>query len=248
MKLSLSKSMTNQEIGEIFEFISQVLQIEGNNFFRARSYEEAAEVIKHWDEELSQVFIQKSADKNPEEFKKYLDDIPGIGESILKKLTELFTTGDIKPFQKYVKKYPGGILPLTQIHGIGGKRAYQLAEHFKLDNQETAVDDLLQLAKSGKIRDLPGWGEKSELDLTETLAYQHKKSRIPYEQALEVAEKLLKELDKLKIVKKAEFLGSLRRKVKTVGDIDLGVAVEDISQFKKELKDLTEVDRGVGGR
>lgn len=231
MQLPLSSAMTNQEIAELFSFIAQVLNLKASNYFRARAYEEAAVVVSHLPYELQQRFQelqQKTAEPQQAitEFQQQLDALPGIGEAIAAKLAELFTTGNIKAFQKYVAKYPGGIYPLMKIHGIGAKKALRLAEEFELNDPETAVDELLTRAKHGLVKGLAGFGDKSEEKLIADLQAQHHKARIPYQAAQKVADQFKKLLAAVPGVKKVEFLGSLRRGAATVGDIDLGVAAQ----------------------
>lgn len=238
MQLPLHKNMTNDEIAEVFSFVSQVLGVDPRNRYRASAYEEAGVVIHHLDKQLGETFSEFKK-KYPQEhlakFQKYADELPGIGESISKKLVELFSTGDIASFQKYVKKLPGGMYPLMKIHGIGAKRAQKLADTFGLDDPDTAVSKLLTKAKHGQVQGLTGFGEKSERALIEALELKHGKGRIPYQDALKVAESFESELVALDSVLEVITLGSLRRKAPTVGDIDLGVATEKPAEVAKKI-------------
>ncbi|MCB9800904.1 MAG: hypothetical protein H6773_01870 [Pseudomonadales bacterium] len=224
--------MSNDEIAEVFSFISQILGTDPRNRYRASAYEEAGIVIQHQNEQLLDVFKKHTA--NPAAFTEYLDSLPGIGESISKKLTELFTTGNIASFQKYVAKLPGGMYPLMKIHGIGAKKAQKLAENFDLDDPQTAVSKLLTKAKHGQVQGLTGFGEKSEQALIEALELQHGKARIPYNDAFSVAKKFKTSLEDSGLTSRIVFLGSLRREAPTVGDIDVGVATHS----PKKVADL----------
>ncbi len=232
MKLNLHKQMTNQEIADVLEFISQVLKAQGANRFRAGAYENAAAAIKVYPKELRDMFLS-----DPD-----FDKVPGVGETLNQKLTELFTTGNIKALQQYVAEVPAGTYPLVQVHGIGGKKALKLALQFGLDNEETAIAQLLTIAKQGQIRDLPGFGEKSEADIIEQLErHTAGQQRMSYNSARQIADKLIEQLTPCPDITRIEALGSLRRHAATVGDVDLGIAVKDMGRVKIYVKNLSIV-------
>lgn len=233
MQLALHKKMSNQELSEVLNFISGVLALRKANPFRVRAYQNAAAVIEQYDRQLHEMFLT-----DPD-----FDKIPGIGDTLQTKLTELFTTGNIKAFQEYVSDIPAGTYVLDKVPGLGVKKAYKLATLFHLDNADTALADLLEVAKAGKIRDIEGFGEKSEADIIEALKFRIDKKRLPLAEAMAVATELLAELRQCPAVTRAEALGSLRRQLETVGDIDLGIAVSDIEVVKNYIKQLPHVKK-----
>jgi DNA polymerase (family 10) len=239
MKLPLHTKLTNQELASLLSFISQVVGMNPKNHFRSRAYEVAGVIIGQLDYELSQRFSQT----DPETFTKETEALPGIGESIAKKLVELFQTGTIAAFEKYTRDLPGGMYPLMQIHGIGAKKAFALSKQFELNDPETAVDELLTKAKHGLIRGLTGFGEKSELALITALEEKHQKGRIPRYEAEKIAQDISTALKRSGLIQKITTLGSLRRGAQTVGDIDLGVATKDTPQVTKLILDLPQVRR-----
>ena len=249
MKLPLHSAMTNQELGELFSFIAQVLNLRPSNRYRARAYEEASDVISHLPYQLHEriMELQRSGTVAEAKEKLYqqLEALPGIGESIARKLIELLTTGAITAFQRYVKDLPGGMYALMKIHGLGAKKAYTLAKQFNFTNSKTAVLELLTKAKHGQIQGLTGFGEKSEQQLITILEEQHHKARIPHAKALKVAKQIEAVLKKSKLVTKVVFLGSLRRGSETVGDIDIGVVAKDpkkvVDYVVKHLSTLERV-------
>lgn len=233
MQLVLHRKMSNQELSEVLNFISGVLALRKANPFRVRAYQNAAAVIEQYDRQLHEMFLT-----DPD-----FDKIPGIGDTLQTKLTELFTTGNIKAFQEYVSDIPAGTYVLDKVPGLGVKKAYKLATLFHLDNADTALADLLEVAKAGKIRDIEGFGEKSEADIIEALKFRIDKKRLPLAEAMAVATELLAELRQCPAVTRAEALGSLRRQLETVGDIDLGIAVSDIEIVKNYIKQLPHVKK-----
>jgi DNA polymerase (family 10) len=235
MKLNLSKHISNQELGEIFGFIGEVLALQGADRFRIRAYQNAAVVIEQQPEPLHEMFLN-----NPD-----FDKLPGIGAVLNAKLVELFTTGNVKALQEYVQDIPENVFILSKVPGIGAKRASLLISTFKLEDSKNVVQDLLKVAKDGQIRRLPVFGEKSELQLITMLENFQEKKRMPLSEAEPIALQLKQELEKCEGINRVEVLGSLRRKSPTVGDIDLGVAANSPKIVKDCLEKLPLIKRVV---
>ncbi len=225
--------MSNSEIAGVFNFIAGVLSLHDSTPWRARAYQNAAAVMEQADKPLHEMFL------NDPKFA----DLPGIGEAIQKKLAELFTTGDIKAFQEYVEKVPGGTYSLDKVHGIGVKKAYKLSVLFGLDNPDTAISELLAVAQAGKVRDIEGFGEKSENDLIIALQAHVPKQRMSYNDAKAIADQVVAELTECPDIVTVEVLGSLRRRLESVGDVDIGIAVKDIGSVKTCVKKMKSVKR-----
>lgn len=236
--------MTNHEIAEVFAFVSQIVKMNKDSFYAARAYEEAAVVIKQLDFELSDRFAELTK-KQPEtaekEFIKELDALPSIGKTIANKLLTLFQTGDIPVFQRDVEAFPEGMFPLVKLSGIGAKKALKLSTEFQLDDMTTAVDKLLQHAKAGDVQKLDGFGIKSEQDLIKILEEKYQKTRIPFDTANGIAERMKAELAKSESVSNVITLGSLRRKKQTVGDIDMGAVVHNLAELKQFINSISFV-------
>lgn len=236
MKLSLRRDMTNQEIARLLGFIADILAAQGADRFRIRAYQNAASAIDQLDEPLTTLFKQH----------QNLTKLPGIGKTLAEKLTELFTTGNIEAFQHYVQDVPAGAWALSPVYGIGGKHALQLALAFRLDNENEAIAELIKHAENHDVQNLEGFGEKSEESLLESLlAYRKVTSRIPYETALSEANRVIDHLKQLPEIdpERLSALGSLRRKEKTVGDIDIGLALTDIAPIRQNLESWDGVKR-----
>jgi DNA polymerase (family 10) len=210
-----------------------VLELQGADRFRVRAYDNAATAISLYPQELKELFKQHYD----------LDKIPGVGKTLVEKLTELFSTGTIEAFQKYVSDIPAGTWPLAQLHGIGVKKAYKLATTFKLDDEATALAQIKQHAHNHDIRLLAGFGEKSESELITMIDNHKQHSRIPYSTAHSIAQSFVDELKKCDAVVTAEMLGSLRRHSPTIGDIDLGIATTDIGRVEECVKNMKSVKR-----
>lgn len=235
MELTLHKHATNHELAQVFAFIAGVISLKEGNSFRARAYQNAAVAIEQHPQQLHEMFLT-----NPD-----FDKIPGIGETLQLKLTELFTTGNVKAFQKYVADLPAGMWPLFHLSGLGAKKAFRLATTFKLNNAATAVAELLKHAQAGEVQHLDGFGVKSEQDLITILQSADPKPRVSLAEAQPIAEEVVTYLKSCPAIQKIEVLGSLRRQTATVGDIDIGIAATDMAQVKTFVQDAKWVKRVV---
>lgn len=232
MKLPLSANLSNSELADILDFIAQVLILKQDNIYRIRAYENAANSIRHLDEDVA-ILVEQKAD---------LDQIPSIGETLSAKMTELYTTGNIKSFQELANDLPAGMLPLTKIHSIGPKKAFVLARKFKLTDEKTAIAKLISHLKKGKVALLPGFGKKSQQELLIALEReQQKTTRMTNELANQVADQIINELKICPYIAKIEKLGSLRRQEPSIGDVDLGIVVSNLAKAKNYIEKMKVV-------
>ncbi|HKC14865.1 MAG TPA: PHP domain-containing protein [Patescibacteria group bacterium] len=211
--------MSNQEIAGLLKNIAAAYSIKDDKKFRFQiiAYQKAADTIAHLNTEIVEFYKNNT-----------LDTIPGVGASIKSHLEELMKTGRVKRFEWVLKDIPEAVFPLLDIPSFGPKKAYALVKHFNLKDKATVIDDLEKLAKEGKIASLAGFGQKSQADILRAIQEfregKGKTTRMVLPYAQEVADRLVEYLKKSEYVERVEPLGSLRRKVATVGDIDLAVA------------------------
>lgn len=218
--------MTNVEITSILRNVaaSYAIKDEGKHLFQIIAYNNAADAIERSTIELKNLHSEEK-----------LDQIDGVGPSIAKNIEELLTTGRSEHFDEIMKDVPHAVFPLLSVPSFGPKKAYKLVNHFKLDTPDTVIEDVYKLAQTDKISGLPTFGEKSQQDIIRAIkSYKLGASKtvrmvLPY--ASELAEQLLTYLKKSKYVLKAYTLGSMRRQVSTIGDIDIAVA----TYFPKEV-------------
>jgi DNA polymerase (family 10) len=218
-KIKTRVDFTNQEIARLLRKIAAAYEIKGKSLFRIRAYGRAADAIEHATSEVKDLWDD---DK--------LTSIPGVGSSLAQHLDELFRAGKVKHFEKVMTGLPKSIFPLLDIPGIGPKTALKLVTNLKLTDPETVYDDLALAARKNLISSLEGFGEKSQAEILENLknfvVKSKRKPRIPLPVAEEIAAKYISYLRKNPQIKRADPLGSLRRRVATVGDIDLAVMAE----------------------
>ncbi|HXC87782.1 MAG TPA: helix-hairpin-helix domain-containing protein, partial [Candidatus Cybelea sp.] len=201
--------MDNKQIARILRETAQLLEIDGAIIGRYRSYEKAAELIDGLPESIEQLV------REPEK----LEELPGIGERMVEHLQEIVKTGDYALRKKLLKKYPATILDLLQLQSLGPKKVAFLWSHFKT----ATVADVEKIAKEGKLRDLPGFGEKSEQNILKAIEVFKKSSgRFHLDKAEVAAAEIVAHIKKAgKAVEDVTPAGSLRRGKETVGDLDL---------------------------
>jgi DNA polymerase (family X) len=220
--------MDNKTIARILRDTAQLLEIDGAIIGRYRSYEKAAELIDSLPESIEQLV------KEPEK----LEELPGIGERMVEHLQEIVKTGDYSLRKKLLKKYPATILDLLQLQSLGPKKVAFLWSHFKA----ATVADLEKIAKEGKLRDLTGFGEKSEQNILKAIEV-HKRAtgRFLISDAEAVALAITDHIQRGgKTAASVTPAGSLRRGKETVGDLDLLVTLADGHTSQKHIDALAE--------
>jgi len=225
--------LTNLQIAREFEKLSIALQVIDAKkfFFQIRSYETAQEVIRNLTKELSQLYEEKQD----------LDKIDGIGPAIEHKIIELLTKGYSDEMKLHISSIPQAIFELTDIPGIGAKRALRLTTEFDL-KEGKAIEQLAKVAEAGKIRELDGFGEKSEKDIIDSIRrISIKHNSFTYDEAIDLAKKLIHEIKKSDAVLEVMPLGSLRRKKAVVKDIDLGISTNDYDKVKEVIKKISMI-------
>lgn len=201
--------MENQKIAEIFQEIGDILEIRGENPFRVGSYHRAAQIINAYPYDLREIW-----EKDPKSLKK----IPGIGESLAAKIVEILKTGKLKQHRELLKNFPHGLLEMLKLRGLGPKKTKMFYQKLGIDN----LEKLKKAGQEGKLRQLEGMGEKSEREILKALLeYTRFHERTLLYEALHIAEDLISYLEKCPGVEKVESAGSLRRKMETIGDIDI---------------------------
>ncbi|MDD4937637.1 MAG: hypothetical protein PHX34_01250 [Candidatus Shapirobacteria bacterium] len=211
----MAKIYTNSQIAEILQNIATAYEIKKKNIFRIKSYQDAAETILTYPKS-----IQKLFKKNP----KLVDNIPGIGPNIFKKITYLLDKNKLHPdIIKAFKNIHPSVFTFTKVNGIGPKTASILTKKLKFSKKPiNALNQLIKYAQNGKIENWPNFGKKSQNSILEnTLAFLGQSHRMNYKEAKITANKIIKYLNQK--FPKIEFiaLGSLRRQTTTVGDIDI---------------------------
>jgi len=200
--------MENARIAEFFSRVADILDIQGENPFRVRSYRNVARIIGDLSGNLADL-VREGGD--PTQF-------AGIGASSAEKILEIVETGRLKYLEELEGKIPKGLTELLKLEGLGPKKVKVLYEGLAVDS----VARLEKAARSGKLRDLAGMGAKTEEKLLKSIEhYRRGVGRFKLSVGMSYAEELVKYLSKVRGVKTLEPAGSLRRRQETVGDLDI---------------------------
>jgi len=239
--MNIRKDMDNVEIANLLRAVAASYQIEDReeNKFKIIAYERAADAIEHLSSEAKDLFDE---DK--------LDEIPGVGKSISTYLSEIFTFGKSKHFEKILSKVPDSVFELIPLEGIGPKLAYKLVKLLKI-NSPNAVNKLKILAEQGKIQNLEGFGEDSQKSIIKAINdYKSMTKRHLLNYAEDVAGLITDWMKNNKNIIRIDTLGSLRRKDSTVGDIDIACStykpkeiIKHFINYPNSIRTLEEGDR-----
>lgn len=220
--LCYTQSVTNLEIKKLLTNVAAAYSIINEKEYRFQiiAYNKAADAIENSPTELSDLYKEDR-----------LKDVQGIGTTIKARLEELFKTGKVEYFDEILNQVPKAVFPLLDVPSFGPKKAFKLVSEFDLNNPETVLDDVMEIAQKNKISELPGFGTKSQADIIRAIEEYHKgktkSARMVLPYAMELAETILTYLRQSQDVVEASTLGSLRRRKETVGDIDIAVASDN---------------------
>ncbi|NOY15132.1 MAG: hypothetical protein GXP43_02845 [bacterium] len=222
------KNVDNQQIAWLLRAIAAAYTIKNGPYFKIVAYNNAADEIEHLTTPITYLWQQNR-----------LDEIPNVGQHIKKHLDELFRTGQSKHFNRLLGDIHPAVFILIKVPGIGAKTADKLTKHFKFPkkSEEKIIKTLISLAKQAKIQQIAGFKAKSQERLAK-LAAEYladiSPKRFLLSEALEVAEPFISFLQQHQdLIKEAVVLGSLRRRLPTVGDIDIAAKTNKPDQVVK---------------
>jgi DNA polymerase (family 10) len=222
--------MENRDVAKILRETAQLLEIDGAIIGRYRSYEKVAELLYSIHERIEDLAKDE----------KKLKELPGVGDNMAEHIREILQTGDYALRQKLLKKYPTTLLELLQLQSLGPKKVAFLWSHFKTGT----VQEVEKLAREGKLRDLPGFGEKSEqtiLKATEQFKNLSGSGRVRLDVAEDEAQKLIAYIaNASQAVESVTPAGSLRRGRETVGDLDLLITMRPGRDKQKDVDAVGE--------
>jgi DNA polymerase (family 10) len=219
----------NVEIAELFNRLADLLEFEEANPFRVRAYRNAARTIGDLPQSVTDLIREG----------KPLTDLPGIGEDLAGKIETVVKTGRLPPLEEIEKRFPPALTELMKIEGLGPKRVKTLYKQLKIES----LKDLERAARSGKISELKGFGPRTEELILRRL--ERFTRRTPARTRLADAEQIVKPLlEHLKAAPGIQDLvvaGSYRRRMETVGDIDILATARNAEPVMDRFTDYEEV-------
>ena len=146
--------MDNNTISAALEEIAILLELKGENPFKARAYSTAARTVRSLEEEVES--LAKAG---------RLKGIPGIGDSIREKVTELVTQGKLQYLEDLRATFPKGLMAMLEVEGLGPKKVKLLWDELKVQT----LEDLKKACAEGRIAGLKGFGEKTQHKILESI-------------------------------------------------------------------------------
>jgi DNA polymerase (family 10) len=205
----------NGEIAEAFEELASLYELDGAVVYRVGAYRNAAKAIRE-----AGVSVEEMARQGR------VDELSGVGKTIAEKIDALLENGSIPAADKLKARIPSGLVEVTRIPGLGPKRARLLYETLGVES----IDDLREATEQGRLKDVPGFGEKAEENVKAALAAGadgSPKVRMLLSKALAVGEELVAALREHPSVLDVELAGSARRWADDVKDLDIVAASSD---------------------
>ncbi len=200
--------MDNKAIAHVFYETADLMEVNGDDSFRIRSYRRAAEALEGHPQQVSELLDEP----------KNMLGIPGIGKGMAANIQELCREGKLSQHQELLQKYRPSMLELLKIQGLGPKTIALLWSAFQVSD----LAGVEQLARDGKLRELPRMSEKSEQKILKAIEdYRRISGRFLLDEADRTAEKLTEHLQQVEGIEKITPAGSLRRGRETVGDLDV---------------------------
>jgi len=197
----------NTEIADLFEELADLLEIESANPFRVRAYRNAARTIR-----AARSMTELLAEGED------LSSLPGIGEELAEKIATIVTTGKLPLLEEVRARTPAALSELMRIEGLGPKRVKQLYSELGI----RSFEDLRRAVESGRVRELKGFGAKTEQLISQRLERATRaEQRMKLRDAGEIADSLLRHLRKVEGVAEVTVAGSYRRRRDTIGDLDI---------------------------
>ncbi len=220
--------MTKAQIAEALQEISTLLELKDENVFKIRAYSNAARSLEAWGGNLSDLQDEEALAK-----------IPGIGKAIAAKIKELVATGSLKYLEELRGEFPAAILQMFSISGLGAKKIKALHEQLQI----SSIEELQKACESGRVAQLPGFGETTQAKISKAIEERAKHSgSFQLGQVAGEAETLLGDLKAHPDALHVDLAGSYHRRKEIVRDLDFIVATKTPDAVTKFLVEHSLVE------
>lgn len=205
--------MNNANIARILNEVADLLELKGESVFKIRAYRRAARSIEGLDDSIIRYYEQRR-----------LEEIPGIGSSIAKKIAEIIEEGELGYLNRLKSEFPEGLVEIMEVPEIGPKTALRLYKELGLTN----LEEVRRAAEGGRIRGLKGFGVRSERNILRGIeAVRRRTGRMLLGNAYPLARNYRDYLVEEGGLERVSIAGSLRRMKETIGDVDLLVGSDE---------------------
>ena len=223
--------MTNPEIAAVFDQVADLLEFQGTNPFRIRAYRNAARTFKDLPQSLAEIVA------DPE---RTLTEIEGIGKDLAAKVETLLDTGTLPLLDELLEQIPESVLAILRVPGLGPKRAAMIYNELGVKT----LDELRDACEQHRVRELKGFGAKTEATILEGLEIAAEADRrILWAEADRHVEAIVEHLRRCDAVEELQPAGSYRRGRDTVGDLDFLVVATDTNRVMDHFGDYEGCDK-----
>lgn len=220
----------NKEIADMLNEVADLLDIKGENQFRIRSYRNAARTVTGMSESLDKMVRQDDSIK----------DLPGIGDSIAKKIREIVESGQLSQLDKLKNEIPASVAEIMKLEQMGPQRTKVLHEALNIES----INDLKKAAREGKIKEVKGFGKKTSDKILKEIEEYSKADGTERTKLGDVDELIGPLMDHLgKKLEDITIAGSYRRRKETVGDIDILATSKNPEEGMEHFVSFEETDR-----
>ena len=213
-------------VARVLDEIAQYVALSDPRRFRARAFERAARSVESLDEDIARL-VETGV----------LLAIPGIGKGVASIIRELVETGQSPYLEELRKQYPSGIFDLLRIPGFGLTKVGQVYEELGIGS----LDELEAAAREGKLAKLKGFGPKTQTKILEGIEKaRRRESQSLLPTGLEIGERMRERLAKTEAIEDAEIVGSVRRRLEVIRNVNIAIATRDREATVKSLGRLVD--------
>lgn len=224
MSQNSNEPIEKQQVAALLDQMAQLMELDGANPFEVRAYQNASRAIAGLEGDITELVARGA-----------LTGVPGLGKTLITRITELVTTGHMRQYDDLLERIPPGLREMLRIPGLGPKRIRQINQALQI----TTLDQLREAAESGQVAALPGFGAKSQENILKGLVFvtEHQ-NRFRIDIAEKFAEEIADALRALPETVRLSVAGSIRRRKEIVKDADIVASVrrdEDRSALMRTL-------------
>jgi DNA polymerase (family 10) len=216
--------MNKKDVIRLLEAIAIYMELKGENPFKTAAFRKAA--------------IALEQDERPLEEIEDVTALSGVGKGTAAVIQEYVETGKSKVLEELKSEVPQGLIPLLKLPGLGGKKIAKLYKELNITN----IEDLKKACEEHKIKNLAGFGEKTEQKILAAISeVGNRPERLPIAFMLKVAEDIENKLEEMKDIVQFSRAGSLRRARETIKDLDFIISTTNPSSIREQLLSLEGV-------
>lgn len=211
MSKNSNEPIEKQQVAALLDQMAQLMELDSSNPFEVRAYQNASRAISGLEGDINEIVARGE-----------LNGVPGLGKTLIGRITELVTTGHLRQYDELMARIPEGLRQMLRIPGLGPKRIRQINQALQI----TTLDELRQAAEENRIATLPGFGAKSQENILKGLVFVAEyQSRFRIDIAEAFAEAIASALRALPETVRLSVAGSIRRRKEIVKDADIVASV-----------------------